>query len=184
LTGLGALLLSLQRLDEAEELLDEALAMKRATLGEESSGLITTLVHLGEVETARGRYGRAERRLEEGLDMARRTVGERGSRPARIWRAFARLHLAAGDPIAAASAYRAELAAWRGDDGPDGRWLEPAMALARLQRVSDPAEARRLFAEAAEVAARDLPPGDPLHAEIDAERQALALDGSGSNQAD
>jgi tetratricopeptide (TPR) repeat protein len=61
--------------DRAQPLLEEALKLRRQTLGNESLDVATTLNHLGEVIRLKGDYARSEPLFREALTLRRKLLG-------------------------------------------------------------------------------------------------------------
>ena len=72
LQTLGGIAQNLGRLDQAEELLQDSLAKRRAHFGPDNAEVARSLVALGVLQSARARFDEAERLVREGLAMLRR----------------------------------------------------------------------------------------------------------------
>lgn len=98
------------RLDEAESLFVEALAMRRRWLGDQHEDVATILNNLGWLFAQRGRYDQAERTLREALDLRRRLFGEEHSEVATTLNNLAIVHQKQGRFAAASELLRESLA--------------------------------------------------------------------------
>src|SRR5262245_9702361 len=72
---IGGLYLSIGVYDRAQSLLEDALKLRRQTLGAENIDVAESLHHLGEVTYEKGDYARSETLFREALQLRRRLLG-------------------------------------------------------------------------------------------------------------
>jgi serine/threonine-protein kinase len=75
LDTIGQLYQNIGLYDRQQQLLEEALRLRRQALGNESADVATSLDHLGEVARLKGEYSKGESLLSESLVMRRRLLG-------------------------------------------------------------------------------------------------------------
>jgi serine/threonine protein kinase/Tfp pilus assembly protein PilF len=156
--NLGLLLMGKGEYAAAEPMFRHALAIRRKQFGDRHPSLWPNLVNLGASLIDQGKYGEAVALLSEGLDITRAAGEGQDGAIARLSFQLARVHLARGEPAAAASllrdALRRQEATLAADD-----WVLAATrsalgaALTPLKQFD---EAERLLAQASAVL-KDVP---------------------------
>ncbi len=96
LQTLGGIAQNLGRLDQADELLERALKLRRAAFGEDHPEVGRSLVASGLLASARGRFDVAEQQVSAGLAMLRRHRPKDDPEVARALSALGRVHENAG----------------------------------------------------------------------------------------
>ncbi len=96
LQTLGGIAQNLGRLEQAEELLDRALHLRRGVFGQDHPEVARSLVASGQLASARGKYDLAEEQIGAGLKMLRRHRSSEDPEVARALSALGRVHENAG----------------------------------------------------------------------------------------
>jgi len=96
LQTLGGIAQNLGRLEQAEELLDRALQLRRGVFGQDHPEVARSLVASGQLASARGKYDLAEQQIGAGLKMLRRHRPDEDPEVARALAALGRVHENAG----------------------------------------------------------------------------------------
>jgi eukaryotic-like serine/threonine-protein kinase len=97
LQTLGGIAQNLGRLDQADELLRDSLAKRRAHFGQDHAEVARSLVALGLLESAGARYDEAEKLIREGLAMLRRHLPPKDPAVARTTAALGKVLENKGD---------------------------------------------------------------------------------------
>jgi serine/threonine-protein kinase len=96
LQTLGGIAENLGRLDQAGELLDRALELRRGVFGDDHPDVARSLVASGQLASARGKYDVAVQQVTEGLAILRRRLPSDDPEVARALSALGRIHENAG----------------------------------------------------------------------------------------
>jgi len=91
LQTLGGIAQNLGRLDQAGELLERALTLRRGVFGEDHTEVARSLVASGQLASARGQYDVAEQQIRDGLAMLRRHLPRTDPEVARATSAVGRV---------------------------------------------------------------------------------------------
>lgn len=161
--SIGQVALGLGRYDQAEPLLERALALRRKTFGPQSLEVAESLEHLAELKKERSQLKVAEGLLRQSLALKRRLLGDRDLAVAKTLNELGTL-LADEIKISEAEAvHREALAIARQEEGPAGPTVaESILGLAkRKNERGDYAAAERLFREGLAVERRALGDQDP-----------------------
>lgn len=149
LDALGQLTLSLGHVEEADTMMNRALALRRRLHGEQHPDVAVGLQHLGRVRRVQGRYPEAEQLYLQALDIFRRTTGAEHQAYTEALSDLGFLYPYLSRWATAESTYREVLAIRRRTLPPD----DPAVADA-VMRVATTLRAEGLH-QAAESAARE-----------------------------
>lgn len=172
-SNLAMVLKTLDRIDEAEALYQQALAMDRVLHDGQHPDIAADLTNLAGVYRAKGELEKAEDMYREALAMQQGLLGEEHPDVARLWDNLAYVYYYEGDLPAALEAMRKSIGMYRrihGAEHPEiagslstlGRWLA---------ETDEVAESERLLREAL---AQQLKLLEPDHANTALTRMALA----------
>jgi eukaryotic-like serine/threonine-protein kinase len=161
--SIGEVALGLGRYDQAEPLLERALALRRKTFGPQSLEVAESLEHLALLKRERSQLKAAEALLRQSLALKRRLLGDHDLAVAKILNELGVL-LASEMKIAEAeSVHREALAIARQEEGLVGPTVaESVLGLAnRKNERGDYAAAERLFRQGLAIERRALGTKDP-----------------------
>ena len=146
-------MLHLGRLAEAEVVLEEALQLKLASLGEDDPGLVSSMLYLARLDLAKGNMTAAEARLLGALDLARQADRAPTGWPvAAVWHELGRVSERQERWAEAEQAYRQALEAWEALGTDDSRSADALFRLAALrERQGDSTAAARLLDRAEQI---------------------------------
>jgi eukaryotic-like serine/threonine-protein kinase len=161
--SIGEVALGLGRYDQAEPLLEKALALRRKTFGPQSLEVAESLEHLALLKLERSQLKDAEALLRRSLALKRRLLGDQDLDVAKTLNELGNL-LANEMKIAEAeTVHRQALAIARQEEGAVGPTVaESIFGLAKRQKErGDYSAAERLFRQGLAIERRALGPKDP-----------------------
>ncbi|MEM9596665.1 MAG: serine/threonine-protein kinase [Acidobacteriota bacterium] len=158
LTTMGTVYRSLEDFEEAERLLQDALAMRRGGDPPDPMGIASTIVEIGELREMEGNYGAAEEELGQALQLFRGQVGLGSRNEARILYRLAHLRKTQGQEAAADLLFRRSLAIYLEDPETNARVIqETREGMAEVAYLrGDYALAQELFEELLAIRRREL----------------------------
>ena len=155
LGNLGLALMGQDRLAEARPIFAQSLTIMEEALGAEHPNLARVLAALGKLETQAKEYDRAKRYLERVLALREQHFGPKHPEVGETFQALGSLFVARGERAKGAGYLKRAIAIFRISEEPDPHLLDTLDELGLLwlgQGVPD--KARRVFAEAIQVATR------------------------------
>ncbi|HEX3556946.1 MAG TPA: tetratricopeptide repeat protein [Thermoanaerobaculia bacterium] len=158
LDSIGEVALGLGRYDQAEPLLERALALRRQRFGPESLPVAQSLEHLGLLKQERSDLAAAEALLRQSLALERRRLGDRDLQVAKTLNELAQVIANQVRYAEAETLHRQAMAIARETEGPAGRTVvESLLGVAKRKgERGDYAEAERLFRQGLDVERRTL----------------------------
>ncbi|HYX22897.1 MAG TPA: serine/threonine-protein kinase [Thermoanaerobaculia bacterium] len=158
LDSIGEVAFGLGRYDQAQPLLERALALRRQRFGPESLPVAQSLEHLGLLKEQRSEQAAAEALLRQALALERRLLGEHDLAVAKVLNELGEVVAGEVRYTDAEKLHQEALAIAREREGPVGLTVaDSILGLAkRKQDLGDPLAAERLFCQGLEIERRAL----------------------------
>jgi serine/threonine-protein kinase len=161
LDAIGRIYRNLGRYDEARQAWEQALALRRRTLGPHHPEVAGNLTELGKLHHRFARYDLAEPLLQEALSLWRQHITRPGADLATTLSGLADVHLIKGDNAQAERFYQEALETRRRALGPDHEDVASDMSnLATLYLHTKPETADSLFSAALALQRKRFQPGN------------------------